>query len=230
MALRASGNQTAASVSLVKLRAGVQAVTPRADISATVPAADVAYVLLSTNATLDVTGRFRYVPELVVVTEAVALAVAKAFSDSTTTTDSLVHEVTKSLADSVGFTEVFVATLVFLRDFTESVTATDTQTLAIDKPLSELITALDAASRQFSKYLADGVAMNDSFDLSDGLLYAFSKATTNAAFVTDARQLTTTKTISDMIAPADAGSLVSQGYCDITYFAEDYVGESRTFS
>jgi hypothetical protein len=46
----------------------------------------------------------------------------------------------------------------------------------------------------------------------------------------DATSLSPEKAIADMIELADAGSLVAQNYCDITYFAEDYVGESRTFS
>ena len=33
----------------------------------------------------------------------------------------------------------------------------------------------------------------------------------------------------DTIPITDAGSLRSQGYCDFTYFQEDYVGASRTF-
>ena len=39
----------------------------------------------------------------------------------------------------------------------------------------------------------------------------------------------TTKFRSDSGAVSDSGDLRSQGYCDFTYFAEDYVGASRAF-
>ena len=37
------------------------------------------------------------------------------------------------------------------------------------------------------------------------------------------------KNLSDTASTTDAGLLIMQDYCDITYFLEDYVGTSRTF-
>jgi len=38
------------------------------------------------------------------------------------------------------------------------------------------------------------------------------------------------RAFTETTSATDAGSLRSQGYADFTYFAEDYVGASRTFT
>jgi len=38
-----------------------------------------------------------------------------------------------------------------------------------------------------------------------------------------------TKILGDSSALSDSGSIRSQGYCAFDYFAEDYVGDIRTF-
>jgi hypothetical protein len=233
MAIRVTGNTTTSSLRAVKPRVSVSYVDARATQSAVIPAAEVAYILLNADAFLDTTGRFRYVPEIVVVSDAVALAVSKQFADAVsvaTTVDVLTLETVKALQDSVSFTEVFVATLVFIRTFADSVSFTEATTFAVDKPLADAVTFSETTTRAFIKSLVDGVAMNDSFDLGDGAVFAFTKGVSNVVSVQDAKILTPQKGVSDMIGASDAGSLISQGYCDFSYFAEDYVGASRTFS
>jgi hypothetical protein len=304
MPARILGNVTTASISGVKPRVSVSVVDPVVGVQASVAASHVAYILMTPSAYLDTTGQFKYIPELVVISDTVALAVDKAFSDSVgAETEQVVFDTLKGLSDSVSFTEVFLATLVFLRDFSDSTTVPDAVALSFAKALTDNFAVSDATARSFSKFLASGFAMNDSFDANDGSTYVFSKGVTNVVFVPDAQTktvdkaltdtasvadalavvfskavadvistsatlsvlfekaladsfgtqdaatkffdksadpdsvsaadattLSPTKGISDMIEPVDAGSLLSQGYCDITYFAEDYVGESRTFS
>lgn len=206
-------------------------VSLRADTTRVVPLAEVAYILMSAKVRLDTTGRFRFIPDLVIVSEAVSLAVSKAFTDGVNAeTEQVLLNTLKGLNDSVSSTEVFVATLVFVRDFADAVTVPDLAALSFVRPLTDDFALQDADARSFSKFLASGFAMNDSFDAGDGSVYAFSKGVTNVVFAPDVMTLSSTKGISDMIEPVDAGSLLSQGYCDLTYFAEDYVGESRTFS
>ena len=213
------------------LRASVSAVHPIAGVQASVAAADVAYVLLTVNANLDTTGRFRYIPEIVVVSDAVALAVAKALSSpAVLTSDEAVLETIKGLSETVSLSEAFIITLVFLRDFADSATVTDLAALELSRPLADGASVSDVSTRLLTKVLASGVAMNDSFETGDGLLYSFAKGINNVVFAADTATLSHSKGVSDMITPADAGLLVSQSYCDLTYFAEDYVGESRTFT
>lgn len=56
----------------------------------------------------------------------------------------------------------------------------------------------------------------------------FFKNTTNTVGITDTTALQLGIGLSEAPAATDSGLIISQGYCDITYFAEDYVGESRT--
>lgn len=229
MAAKLSANTTAASVSVVRARASISVAGLSAVSSAITPAADVAYVLLTLDAVADTSGRFKYLPELVVVSDELQKLVQKAAQDSVSLSDVVTLSTTLGVSDSISFSEAFLATLVYVRDFVDSVAAADQHTLAVDKMLADTVSLTEALQYAFVKFLADGVSMNDSFAATDGLLYAFSKYTSNIVFVQDTATLYPSKVFSDMISAQDAGSLRSQGYCDFSYFAEDYVGASRTF-
>lgn len=320
MTARITGVTPVVSVSEIKPRVSLSVIDPKVDAAwqlaqaqttaellravttAAIPASDVAYILLRSDASLDTTGRFRYIPDVFIVTDAVAKAVVKGFSSTAAAGDSFSFDAHKVLEDSVSFAEFFVVTLIYLRDFEDYVSPGDTHVVEFLKAVADSVATTDAVARQFSKLLTDGVAMNDSFDIGDGLEFAFSKAIVNVVFTNDettkevskgvpdlatvadflqfvlakavsdltvivdsvalqadlyksdvtvlldalardvaksilgdsaglfdSTNLSTEKAVSDMISAADSGSLVSQNYCDPTYFAEDYVGEYRTF-
>jgi hypothetical protein len=229
MGAKLSGGTSTASVSAVRARASVTATGLNAISSAATPAADVAYILLTVGASLDTSGRYKYLPEIVVISDAVQKLVEKATQDSVSVTDAVTLSTTLGLADSISFTETFLATLVFIRNLADSVAVSDQTTLDPEKRLTETVALTETLQYAFNKYLADGVAIGDSFEAADGLLYAFSKYVSNVVFVQDSAVLYPSKVFSDMISVQDAGSLRSQGYCDFSYFAEDYVGASRTF-
>jgi hypothetical protein len=171
------------------------------------------------------------VPELAIITDAVALNVGKTLSSpGVSLEDALTHLTTKGLSDSVSLSEVFLATLVFLRDFADSVNVSDARIIGFSQLLNDSFEMVENTSSVFTKSLNSGVAMNDSFDLGDGSVYVFTKGVMNIVFAQDADIKAYNKALVDMVEAADAGLLVSQSYCDITYFAEDYVGESRIFS
>lgn len=71
--------------------------------------------------------------------------------------------------------------------------------------------------------------MNDSADLADGLYFQAVKNFSNVAFATDNDVLSLALSKAETVNTADSGVLLSQGYCDLTYFAEDYVGATRAF-
>jgi hypothetical protein len=233
MGIRVTGNTTASSLRVVKPRVSVSAVLAGASASAVTPAVDVSYILLNTSAFLDTTGQFKYVPEIVVVSDAVALAVAKQFADTvdaTTTVDDLTLQVVKGLNDSVSFTEVFVAVRVFTREFADYVAPTDRPYKTTSKPFADTYSISDVARPALTKRVFDGVGINDSLDATDGSLFVFAKGVTNIVFAVDTKVFSHNKPFGDMIGASDEGSLVLQNYCDFTYFAEDYVGELRTFT
>lgn len=212
-------------------RASVHIVNPSAGTQYVLAASDVAYILINASARSDTSGRFRFVPEIVVVAEAVALSVAKAFTeDSFGLADATTASVTKVLSNSVSITETFVATLIFIRNFSDAVTVSEVYAATITKALLDFASVSDAAAHTLTKSLSSGVAMNDSFDAGDGAVFVFTKDVSNIVFTDDSRVLSTDKLIGDMIEPVDTGMLTVQNYCDITYFAADYVGVSQTFS
>jgi uncharacterized protein YuzB (UPF0349 family) len=66
--------------------------------------------------------------------------------------------------------------------------------------------------------------------LADGITYQTVKYVNNLAFVSDAKVLSNSLAKTDTVSLVSYGILSSQNYCDMSYFAEDYVGLSRTFS
>jgi hypothetical protein len=84
----------------------------------------------------------------------------------------------------------------------------------------------------YRRSFADGFVVTDDIDGAvtpeDDQEIQFFKNTTNIVGITDSTALQLGIGLSEAPAATDSGLIVSQGYCDITYFAEDYVGESRT--
>jgi hypothetical protein len=87
----------------------------------------------------------------------------------------------------------------------DSFSFTDELIYSLSKHIEDDVTIGDIASLGFSRLVADSMSVTDSPVISPG------------------------KVASDGISATDSGSLRGQGYCDFTYFAEDYVGYSLTF-
>lgn len=76
----------------------------------------------------------------------------------------------------------------------------------------------------FKKALFDTTTSVDYIELR------LSKAASDTASAADTVALLSRLAIIDQPTASDSGSLRMQDYCDFTYFAEDYVGESRVFT
>jgi hypothetical protein len=72
--------------------------------------------------------------------------------------------------------------------------------------------------------------MSDTADLADGITYQTVKYINNLAFVSDAKVLSSSLGKTETVTLVSDGVLSSQSYCDMSYFATDYVGISRKFS
>jgi hypothetical protein len=81
----------------------------------------------------------------------------------------------------------------------------------------------DAAQLILSKTAIDSIAATD-FVSSQTV-----KNLIDTTFGSDVLSLVFTRPLQDQAGLSDAGYLLFQNYCDITYFSEDYVGTSRTF-
>lgn len=229
MGARITGNATGVLTSSVKPKVSVSVVFAVADTSYALADATVYYVRPVLSAYLDTTGRFKFVMDVYSVDDSATLDVTKNLTDSFGLGDDAVLGVAKDLSDSIGLTETFVRTLVFIRDFDDSVAMSDDSTFEVEKALQDGFAFTEHTAFEVAKLLTDGVAMSDTSSAVDGSQYSFSKYITNIAFASDTITVQAQKGLSETVSGVDSGYLRGQGYCDFTYFAEDYVGYSRTF-
>jgi hypothetical protein len=77
--------------------------------------------------------------------------------------------------------------------------------------------------------LFDGFGVNDAVGPGDGVQFLFDRSVANVVFTGDFTTKSPEKNLGESVSATEAGSLISQGYCDLSYFAEDFVGATRTF-
>ncbi len=107
----------------------------------------------------------------------------------------------------------------------EVVELSDLATILFEKAQADTIASSDQITTVgFEKAQADTIASSDQITT-----VGFAKLIGELLSVSDENIVDFQGNKSDNVATSDGGSLLAQSYCDITYFAEDYVGESRTF-
>lgn len=118
----------------------------------------------------------------------------------------------------------------------------DDQTISFFKSLDHITNTADSPVKLFVRGLFDGSAAAEDAALlvakpyfetaaaAEAYALTNSKILGHTAGASDADVLLSGKTLGDSAGAGESGSLRSQGYTvDLTYFAEDYVGASRTF-
>lgn len=145
----------------------------------------------------------------------------KAAADTASATDAAAKSLSRSTSDNAGATDAAAKRLG--KATSDALSATDSTTKRAGKGLSETTSASDLAARRLAKALAETASASElaRFSLSRYLADAYS--------VSDAKAVKTNKGIADVATTSDAGTLALQGYCDITYFAADYVGTYISF-
>lgn len=220
-----------AGVMYTSLVSGVSATTPIAGVAYTYPVSDIAYILLASSAYLDTSGRFKYIAEIVNIFDDVAFTTSKTADNEYIVVDDGTFSIdfSSSYSDSVSVSDTLVTVLVFIRDLTDSVTVSDTlvSVLTFIRSFADTAAITDTTSKFVSPAYFETVTPSDTRAIFTAKNIA--DYTNNTVTISDAYFLSSDKGASDSISLADSGTLISQGYCDITYFAEDYVGESRTF-
>lgn len=229
MSAQITGNSTAASVARVKLRAGISTVVPIVGLTRVTPVSEVAYILLVVGAYLDTTGRFRYTTDVFSVADAASLNTGKtAGPDSFSLSDGYTLNAGKGISDTTSITDSVVTVLIFIRDFADAASVADASTLLVSPAYSDSVSTSETQVFSISKTLADSFALNDLSD-ANGPEWSFSDYTNNTVSASDSTVIAQSKGFSDSLSTADSGTLISQGYCDLTYFAQDYVGYNFTF-
>lgn len=166
--------------------------------------------------------------ESVAPTDAATRASTKLLRDAPTLAELVRKTSTKPFADTVGTVDTQARTTS--KRSVDSLALADIALRSVQKLTADSVAASDAATRTVSRLLKDGFALNDLADVGDGLSVSFAAGISNVAFASDASRIAMTMPRADSVGTTESGSLVSQSYCDITYFADDYVGASRTFS
>lgn len=187
------------------------------------------YVLLKAVAVTGKFVEFINVDDTLTEVDATTLAVTKQLSDMTAMAEQISLGVNKSFQDIHTLADLFSAVVAFDRAFTDAVSFSDAATRSVSKFLIDSVAETDAASLAVTKLLADVLAMSDSV-----VGINFSDTADDALAIDDlgidddpAWELG--KVLADTSSTSDSGLLIMQDYCDITYFAEDYVGFSRSF-
>jgi hypothetical protein len=178
------------------------------------------------------------------------------FTDAAKTADALSRAASKPLSDSVAASEsigvvpnkglldgaaTFDGALYFDEDYVVGAPLAPTYTLgaqialAVSKPVPDAVSTVDAKAISFQRSFSESANVTDDINgalSEDDQLIEFFKSLENQAALVDAdRKYVMSKILAEIPAAASSGTLYSQGYTvDMSYFLEDYVGESRAFS
>lgn len=150
----------------------------------------------------------------------------------------------KNTTNVTNVTDLLTRVVAYVRAFTETVGAADTPSLGVAKPFSNSLTISEVIDIVLSKT----ASLSDTVSAIDELAFAIAKSLTDTASISDTPSKNVSKILansatitdsdvidflagkSDSATVSEAGSLLNQDYVDNGfYFAEDYVGLSRTF-
>lgn len=191
--------------------------------------ANVQYVLLQV---LAITGKFVDLIEAndtISETDAKTMAITKQLTDITDLLEQISLGASKSFADSTAFSDLVVVATAFNRTFADTTSFSDAAARDVSKLLADSLTSADTATAAVTKLIADSLSMVDSV-VGINVVDAENDALAiDDLGVDDDPAIDIFKNLSDAASTTDAGLLIMQNYCDITYFAEDYVGLSRAF-
>ena len=192
-------------------------------------AIEVQYVLLKATA---ITGKFVeyiYVDDTITETDATTLAITKQLTDIAELAEQISLGTGKSFADSQAMSDLIALVVNFDRVFSDTTSFSDVFSQSIDKPLADSMSDADAATLAVTKLIADSLAMVDSVVGINFTDNEDDAVAIDDLGIDDDPEWNLGKNLADTASTTDAGLLIMQDYCDITYFLEDYVGQSRTF-
>lgn len=141
--------------------------------------------------------------------------------------------------ETVVSSDAFVPVVVFTRSFSESPTVSEVPVISFNSPIADSVTTSDLF--EFTK----GPGFTDTATTSDVMVFNYNNIITDSSTTSENVVINTDKEITDTasasenfavnysqpsvtetISATDAGILTIQDY-SLTYFSEDYVGESR---
>lgn len=171
--------------------------------------------------------------ELGVLFDTKRLSVSKELNDTLNVTDDVdgaasilddqEMQFIKQRTDLGSVEDSFAFAMSYSRAYADLYGAQEKIVVGFGKSLNEYGSFFDSKNFAVSKVIAD------SFGSTDLLAKILSRSVSDNAQIADSRSIGFGSARTDSASFTDSGSVRSQGYCDFTYFAEDFVGASRTF-
>jgi hypothetical protein len=175
-----------------------------------------------------------------------AVLVDKPFAETQLVSDDSSLVVDKALEDAFGLNDGMGvddgADFVFASTVSNVATVGDAASLEPLKAAADTYTVADTKALTVEPVAVDSVAVTDGYDtsvaksLSDTLSVSeiissiLSKVLSDTPSVADSATKIQDKSLSDSATVSAVGDVISQGYCSLTYFESNYVGEYRTFA
>lgn len=194
----------------------------------------------------------KFSTEAAITVDAKALDVEKTASDSQIVDENYANDFEKIV---LGIVQDYCDATYFLEDYSLTPIVGDRLEVSIDSFFKEVIYGRvlnspsslsdelqpffiekllqeNAQPQEFyivaiDKTTSDSLVMTD--DMDGNIQYQIVKATNESQSVADDKIIDILTPKSDNISTSSSGMLAIQGYCDITYFAADYVGTAQTF-
>jgi hypothetical protein len=168
--------------------------------------------------------------EVITPTEAVSLQTIKNLADVLDVpVDAVTYAVGKAITESITLADAVQVFKVYIRNFTDVLNAPDAAVLDFQPTAKQdLATVSDFDALVVDKSLSESIGLQDMMD--GNIEYLLVKALSEALSMSDTQTVVFGANKSDNAVLSSSGSLIMQDYCDITYFLEDYVGQTRTFT
>lgn len=173
--------------------------------------------------------------EIVTVDSDPKLSISKIPQDTVAVVDDITVPLPlKNVFDGIGIDD---GQPYFFEDYVAEDYVLGTQVIKVftKSPILTGATALSATALTLQKSFSDGFSATDDIDGelsdSDDVLLEVFKSTDTASSTSDVSIISVGKALVNSSEVSASGLLRSQNYTeDMTYFAEDYVGESRVLS
>jgi hypothetical protein len=132
------------------------------------------------------------------LSDAAAIAFAKALPDSFTMDEAATISFAKTLADSQSIAETFTRIVSWVRAFTDSTSLSDAPAIALAKAIADSYSLSDSPVLVYAKVLTDAFSLDDTVTAKDT---AMTK--TNVASVSDAPAFAVAKPFGHSISIGD---------------------------
>jgi hypothetical protein len=211
-------------------------VQPTAEVSYVEPVAQVSYVeasyqtqWLDIQVSAEVTMPDVLAVEIITPIDAISFQTYKNIAESLGVSTEFVSKVIrKTFRETLSLADVIQTTLIYQRAFTDAFTIVEKLSKDVLENKTDIATAIDRQYLATTKRFSDTVGMVDNMDTD--IQYLLIKTMSELVSISDTSIISFGSAKADSVTANSAGLLVSQNYCDITYFLEDYVGTSRTFT